>query len=78
MIYYLVTDNSKPSWGVGIIYHHVSILVKYGYSAIVLHNSPGFKIGWLDLNLQISYFSEVLLNMTLQNIPVEKYFLSKP
>jgi hypothetical protein len=59
MIYYLVTDNSKPSWGVGIIYHHVSILVKYGYSAIVLHNSPGFKIGWLDLNLQISYFSEV-------------------
>ncbi len=61
-IYYLVTDNPKPSWGVGIIYHHVSLLVEHGYDAAVVHNVPGFNLNWLDLDVPVLYFNQVQFN----------------
>ncbi len=58
-IFYLVTDNPKPSWGVGIIYYHVSILVQHGFNAKILHNHQGFKIGWLNLHVPVLYYPDI-------------------
>jgi glycosyltransferase involved in cell wall biosynthesis len=52
-IFYLCPDHNKPSWGIGIIYHHISILVEAGYDAYVLHENKNFKVDWLDLKVPI-------------------------
>ena len=52
-IFYLCPDHNKLSWGVGIIYHHVSILVEAGFDAHILHQNKNFKIDWLELEVPI-------------------------
>jgi glycosyltransferase involved in cell wall biosynthesis len=52
-IFYLCPDHNKPSWGIGIIYHHVSILVEAGFDAHILHQKKNFKIDWLELEVPI-------------------------
>ena len=52
-IFYLCPDHNKPSWGVGIIYHHVSILVEAGFDVHILHQNKNFKIDWLELEVPI-------------------------
>ncbi len=55
MIYYLVSDNTKPSWGVGVIYYHVKALNELGHDAAVVHQKKGFRLPWLDLELPTVY-----------------------
>lgn len=55
---YFVTDNSKPSWGIGVIYHHVHELNKAGKKAFVMHQKKGFVINWLSLTTPVLYYSE--------------------
>lgn len=54
-IYYLVPDNEKPSWGIGVIYHHVKALVEEGYDACVLHSNSGFKLPWVEIDVPVKY-----------------------
>lgn len=54
-LYYLVPDNPKPSWGIGVIYHHVKALNELGHDAVILHQKLGFKLPWLDMDLPVKY-----------------------
>jgi hypothetical protein len=54
-IYYLVPDNDKPSWGIGVIYHHVKALNELGYKAYISHQKQDFKLSWLNLSVPIKY-----------------------
>ncbi|MCU4165568.1 glycosyltransferase [Carboxylicivirga caseinilyticus] len=54
-IYYLVPDNSKPSWGIGVIYYHVKALNDLGYEAYILHQKKGFQLPWLEVPVPIKY-----------------------
>lgn len=54
-IYYYVPDNAKPSWGIGVIYHHVKALNNMGCEAYVLHQKEGFSLPWLDLKVPTKY-----------------------
>jgi glycosyltransferase involved in cell wall biosynthesis len=58
MIYYLVPDNEKPSWGVGIIYHHVSSLVLSGFSACIVKSGDNKVPNWLKLKVPVLGVSE--------------------
>lgn len=55
---YFVTDNPKPSWGIGVIYHHVHELIKAGKNAFIMHQKKGFKIDWLFLTTPVLFYSE--------------------
>jgi len=55
---YFVTDNPKPSWGIGVIYHHVHELNKAGKNAFIMHQKKGFTINWLSLTTPVMYYSE--------------------
>lgn len=57
-IYYLVPDNNTPSWGVGIIYHHVKALNDAGLEAFLIHQKSGFKVDWLSLQVPVLYWDK--------------------
>ena len=46
-IFYLCPDEAKPSWGIGMIYAHVEMLVEQGFPACVLHSQKDFTLPWL-------------------------------
>lgn len=56
-IFYLVPDNNTPSWGVGIIYHHVLALNEGGFEAFLVHEKKGFKPDWLSVNVPTLYWN---------------------
>lgn len=55
MIYYYCTDHDSPSWGMAMLYYHVYFLNKNNINACILHDKPGFKLSWLNLNIPIKY-----------------------
>ena len=69
-IIYVVPDNPKPSWGVGIIYHHVSELNKAGKHAFIMHQKKGFTLDWLSLKVPVLYYSEEKNNLAGNDILV--------
>lgn len=58
MIYYFIPDYDKPSWGIGMLYHHVNILNNNGFKAKVLHEKASFKLSWLPLDVPIEYLNQ--------------------
>ena len=54
-VYYLAPDYDAPSWGVGLLYHHVRILRELGFEAFVVHKRAPFRLRWLDLDVPIRY-----------------------
>ena len=54
-ILYINHDNPVPSGGVKVIYSHVSLLVKNGFPAFVVHNQTGFRLPWFDCDVPILY-----------------------
>jgi len=58
MIYYFIPDYDKPSWGIGMLYHHVNILNHNGFNAKVLHEKASFKLSWLQLDVPIEYLNQ--------------------
>lgn len=58
-LFYLVPDNERPSWGVGVIYHHVKALLELGYDAVLLHETPGFQLSWLQMDVPIEYIGSL-------------------
>jgi len=58
-IFYLVSDYAAPSWGQGMLYQHVRLLVEAGFDAWVLHERRPFRLPWLDDELPIAYVEEM-------------------
>ena len=58
MIYYLIADYSAHSWGNGILYSHVRMLLDAGYDACVLHHQAPFRPSWLELDIPFRYLDE--------------------
>lgn len=57
-ILYLAPDSNTPSWGLGIIYHHVLALNEAGFSAFLVHEKAGFKLDWLDTKVPVLYWNQ--------------------
>ena len=66
-LFYLTPDNERPSWGIGVIYHHVKALCELGYDATVLHQVAGFKLPWLDADVPICYADGLTKTSITQN-----------
>jgi hypothetical protein len=56
-IYYLAPDSNTPSWGLGIIYHHVLALNEAGFNAFLVHEKSPFKVDWLDAKVPVLYWN---------------------
>ena len=54
-VHYLAPDHEAPSWGIGLLYHHVRILRELGFDACILHNRRGFRLSWLDVEVPVRY-----------------------
>ncbi len=54
-VYYLTPDNDEPSWGIGLLYHHVRILRELGFDAFVLHFAEPFRLSWLQVEAPVRY-----------------------
>lgn len=52
-IYFFCPDFEKPSGGTKRIYHVVSILVKNGFNAKVLHTKNGFRLSWTEIDVPV-------------------------
>ncbi|MBN1121747.1 MAG: glycosyltransferase family 4 protein [Anaerolineae bacterium] len=57
-IFYITPDYDKPSWGIGILYHHVDMLRAEGFDAVIVHNKAPFRLDWLDLDVPIRYLDQ--------------------
>ncbi len=54
-IYYLIPDYAVPSWGVGLLYHHVRLLRERGFDAIALLPKQGLTCpDWLDVDVPVT------------------------
>lgn len=58
-IYYLLSDISIPSWGVGIIYYHVYLLNKNGINSKLIHYKKYFRATWIEVDIPIVYLDEL-------------------
>ncbi|VAW52052.1 hypothetical protein MNBD_GAMMA05-601 [hydrothermal vent metagenome] len=61
-IYVLSPDNNQASGGIKILYRHVDVLNKNGYSAKMLHQKTGFRCTWFDNKTPVSYLENVQIN----------------
>jgi glycosyltransferase involved in cell wall biosynthesis len=59
-IFYLVPDNNRPSWGVGMLYYHVWMLRKNNFEAYVIHNKKPFEITWLNIQVPVLFLEDKL------------------
>lgn len=58
-IFYLTPDHPEPSWGVGLLYHHVETLRRAGFDARVLHLRAPFRLRWLESDVPIEYLDRM-------------------
>ena len=63
-IYVLCPENDRPSGGVKILYRHVDVLMRNGFSASILHQQQGFRCTWFTNSTPIRYLSDVRLSKT--------------
>src|SRR5690349_1118770 len=54
-ILYFNHDTPRPSGGVRTIYSHVAHLNRNGFSAFVVHRTPGYKPAWFTETVPILY-----------------------
>ncbi|GAA2709494.1 glycosyltransferase [Actinoplanes palleronii] len=60
-VYYLSPDASSPSGGIRVIYRHVDLLNAAGLKAAVLHEKPGFRVGWFANDTRVLAARDVTL-----------------
>jgi glycosyltransferase involved in cell wall biosynthesis len=63
-VYVLSPDNDKPAGGIKILYRHVDVLSRNGFSAAVLHQQRGFRCRWFDNDTPIVYLPDIRLSDT--------------
>ncbi len=44
-----------PSWGNGLLYHHVRLLRERGFEAYALHQRSPFRMSWIDVDVPVRY-----------------------
>lgn len=69
-IHYLAPDFDFPSWGIGLLYHHVRLLREQGFGAQILHRESSFRLSWLDVDVPIRYLDDESLEIRDQDILV--------
>jgi glycosyltransferase involved in cell wall biosynthesis len=69
-IWYFLPDYNQPSWGVGMLYHHVRLLNKNGFNAILLHERSPFMVDWLELMVPTQYLEDGELTFSKDDIIV--------
>jgi len=57
-IFYLCPDYSTPVGGVRVLYRHVDILNRNGFSAAILHRHKGFRCMWFENTTKVSYIGK--------------------
>ncbi len=57
-IWYFLPDYDQPSWGGGMLYHHVDMLNQNGFNAVLLHENSPFKLDWLHMEVPIKYLNQ--------------------
>lgn len=62
-IIYAAPDANDPIGGVREIYHHVELLVRYGFDAAVWHEKQNFRPDWFRNDVPVIYGS----NLQLEN-----------
>ncbi|MDD5389292.1 MAG: glycosyltransferase [Gallionellaceae bacterium] len=67
-IYYLCPEHKTPVGGVRVIYRHVDILNKHGFSAYVVHNTRGFRVDWFENDTRIVYWRNNFLDRMLAKV----------
>ncbi|WP_229068343.1 glycosyltransferase [Actinoplanes sp. DH11] len=60
-IYYLTPDEASPAGGIRVIYRHVDLLNAAGRAAAVLHDRPGFRVGWFANETRVVSARDVTL-----------------
>ncbi|WP_066221477.1 glycosyltransferase [Formosa haliotis] len=50
-IYYYIPYHDKPSWGIGIVMHHISILNENGFNASAIIRDEKTTYEWLDFDV---------------------------
>jgi hypothetical protein len=58
-LYFLCPDKPAPTGGIRMIYRQVDLLNRNGFPAFVLHQQPGFRIGWFEHNTPVVYPRDV-------------------
>jgi len=69
-IYYLAPSSDRPSWGLGIIYGHVEMLVKNGFNAVIIKEGDKSIPSWLMSNVTIKDFNTFITEMQRDDILV--------
>lgn len=59
MIYYLCPDETRPSWGVGMLYSHLRLLNEAGYPAKAVHRDPTFGLPWLSTDVSVASHADL-------------------
>ena len=69
-IFYLVPATDKPSWGMGIIYDHVSMLNQNGFCATIIKEKDCFVPFWLKLDVPIKDYQYLQQHLNPNDILV--------
>ncbi len=69
-IYYLVPVTQKPSWGMGIIYDHVSMLRDAGFDAFIIKEKDLKVPAWLHLEVPLFDYLHLKKNIKKEDILV--------
>ncbi|MCT7992300.1 glycosyltransferase [Laspinema olomoucense] len=54
-------DTNVPIGGVKMLYRHVDVLNKNGFSAFIIHDDEGFRCDWFENQTQIAYLPNIKL-----------------
>ena len=91
MIYYFCPDISSKSGGIRRLYHHVSILQRNGFQAVILHMKSGFvipdmpevRIEYLDKAAIFKHGDVVVIPegwpqimAALKNLPIRRFVIA--
>jgi len=69
-IFYRVPDVDHPSWGIGLLYRHVTLLRRRGFDAYALHQRHPFQLGWMDAPPPCRYLDDPALALTAEDVLV--------
>jgi hypothetical protein len=61
-ILYVCPDDNRPIGGIRVIYRHVDLLRRNGYTAFVLHRQPGFRATWFEHDTPVMYTPNLLID----------------
>jgi hypothetical protein len=62
-IFYLCLDENHPLGGTKQIYRHVDLLNAHGFSAFVVHRTPGFRCTWFPNQTRVAHMDEIRMDV---------------